>query len=95
MEAGLGLRPASWAPPHLLQLGPHRRPRPVTGHSIGPWGLPVPLAAARVQSTRLQPQAVPRSPWGVKEAPGRGIQTDGREVSKEWARKEQGVGSSW
>ena len=70
VEAGLGLRPASWAPPHLLQLGPHRRPRPVTGHSTGPWGLPVPLAAARVQGTRLQPQAVPRSPWGVKEVPG-------------------------
>ena len=28
------------------------------------------LGAARVQSTRLQPQAVPRSPWGVEEAPG-------------------------
>ena len=40
MEAGLGLRPASWALPHLLQVGPHHRPRPVTGHSTGPWGLP-------------------------------------------------------
>lgn len=67
------LCPASWAQPHLLQLDPHPIPRPVTGHSIGPWGLPVPLAAARVQSSRLQPQTVPSSPWGVKEALGRGI----------------------
>lgn len=57
---------------HLLQLDPHPTPCPVMGHSIGPWGLPVLGAAARVQSTHLQLQAVPRSPWGLKEALGLG-----------------------
>lgn len=83
MKAGLGLCPASWALPYLHQFDPH----PVMGHSIGPWGLPVPVAAARIQNTHLKPQAVPRSPWRIKETPGLGVTTDGRKVSREQAQR--------
>lgn len=76
-EEGCGGRlqavPCCLGTAHLLQFDPHPTPGPVTGHSIGPWGPPVPVAAARVQSTHLQLQAVPRSPWGVKETLGLGI----------------------
>lgn len=91
METGLGLCPASWALPYLLQFDRGPVPCPMMGHSIGPWQLPVPLAAARVQSTHLKPQAAPRAPWEIKETLGPGVTTDGREVSKEQAQGMHGA----
>lgn len=87
MEGVLRLCPVSWALPSLLQFDPHPTLCSVTGHSIGPWGPPVPLAADRVQSTHLKPHAVPRSPWRIKETLGLGVTTDGRKVSEEQARR--------
>lgn len=87
MKAGLGLCPASWALPYLRQFDPHPTLRPVMRHSIGPWEPPVPVVAARIQSTHLKPQAVPRSPWRTKETLGLDVTTDGRKVSREQAQR--------
>ena len=54
----------------------------------------MPLAATRVQITQLKPQAVPKSPWGIKETLGLSITTDGREVSKEQAHSPQGAAAA-
>lgn len=86
VEAEVGHRPPSPTRPSSYLL-------PVMGHGLGPWGLPVLLAAARVQSTHLQLRAEPRSPWGLKETLGLGIWTDGREVSREQAQRIHGVDS--
>lgn len=47
----------------------------------------MPVAAARVQSTHLKPQAAPRSPWRIKETLGLGVATDSRKVSREQAQR--------
>lgn len=93
-EAGLGLCPASRALLYLLRFDPQTTLCPVGGHSVGPWGPPVSPASTRVQSTQLKPQAVPKSPWGIKETLGLSITTDGREVSKEQAHRMQGAAAA-
>lgn len=63
--------------------------------SIGPWGPPVPLAAVSVQSTCLQPPAVPRSPWGVKETLGSRHQNRWQRSLQRAGWRRQGAGSGW